>query len=313
MDQNCNLPVQRRMRTVLIHNPTAGSEGHAKEALLHALGLEGAGVVYCSTKQGEEVLADALREEADLIVVVGGDGTVARVLTGLPDRRIPVAILPLGTANNIARSMSAARTSVPLQYAERILHRARFSPLNVGSARGPWGRRRFVEGVGVGPLAQAIRRKCTGKASGTDGLESGRKALRNAVLEARPLNIEVSTEAKVLARGVLAVEVVNITCTGPALPLAPFADPGDGKLDVLCLLESEREAMAAWLEAPQRTAPPLLALTCKQVAITGDFPYQRVDDEVFDPVGHGSIAIELEPDPVRVIVLSDENVGDSSG
>ena len=42
---------------------------------------------------------------ADLYVVAGGDGTVGKVITGIRDRNIPVAIIPSGTANNIAKSL----------------------------------------------------------------------------------------------------------------------------------------------------------------------------------------------------------------
>jgi hypothetical protein len=63
--------------------------------------------------------------------------------------------------------------------------------------------------------------------------------------------------------------------------------------------------MAAWLEAPHRAAPPLVAWHGREGAITGDFPHQRVDDEVFDPIDDDrSIGIELEPDPAQVIILS---------
>ena len=37
-------------------------------------------------------------------MAAGGDGTIAKVVTQLKDRETRVAILPLGTANNIARS-----------------------------------------------------------------------------------------------------------------------------------------------------------------------------------------------------------------
>ena len=51
----------------------------------------------------------ALGENWDLVLVAGGDGTVAKVARCLVDRdiahRIPIAILPVGTANNIARSL----------------------------------------------------------------------------------------------------------------------------------------------------------------------------------------------------------------
>jgi diacylglycerol kinase (ATP) len=55
-------------------------------------------VRYVSVKQDD--IEQALDKKTDLIVIAGGDGTITEVTTKLPDRSIPVAVLPLGTANN---------------------------------------------------------------------------------------------------------------------------------------------------------------------------------------------------------------------
>jgi hypothetical protein len=46
-----------------------------------------------------------LEERPDIVVAAGGDGTIAHVARLLAHRGIPLAILPLGTANNIAKSV----------------------------------------------------------------------------------------------------------------------------------------------------------------------------------------------------------------
>ena len=62
---------------------------------------------------------EALAQAEGLVVVAGGDGTVGKVIAQMPDRGVPVAILPLGSANNIARSFNVA--GAPYELAE-ILH-----------------------------------------------------------------------------------------------------------------------------------------------------------------------------------------------
>jgi diacylglycerol kinase family enzyme len=57
---------------------------------------------YCSTKDDYK---SALGKSTDLIVVAGGDGSLARVVRDLRHRTTPIAIWPLGMANNIARSL----------------------------------------------------------------------------------------------------------------------------------------------------------------------------------------------------------------
>ncbi len=92
-----------RLRITLIHNPTAGEGEPDAERLLDLLRTEGHSVHYRNSK--DPALEQALRWPADLIVAAGGDGAVSRVLKQLPDDAPPLALLPLGTANNIARSL----------------------------------------------------------------------------------------------------------------------------------------------------------------------------------------------------------------
>jgi diacylglycerol kinase (ATP) len=128
------------MRAVLLHNPTAGAGEHCRDTLLYTMRLAGLSCSYHSVKDGD--FAGALRRTAELVVVAGGDGTVAKVIARLPDRAIPVAIFPLGTANNIARSMGIV--GAPLDVGE-ILCLDHTRPLDIGTAWGPWGHCRFVE------------------------------------------------------------------------------------------------------------------------------------------------------------------------
>ncbi|HYX41298.1 MAG TPA: acylglycerol kinase family protein, partial [Pyrinomonadaceae bacterium] len=91
------------MRVTLIHNPKAG-KGHPTGDELQTLIKEaGHKVLYQSAK--EKKWQRALQTSADLIVVAGGDGTIRKVATRLAGSRVPLTILPLGTANNIAKSL----------------------------------------------------------------------------------------------------------------------------------------------------------------------------------------------------------------
>ena len=65
----------------------------------------------------------------------------------------PIAILPLGSANNIARSVGIEAD--PIEIARAGWRETEVRRLDVGTAAGPWGKRPFVEAVGVGALAEA--------------------------------------------------------------------------------------------------------------------------------------------------------------
>src|SRR6476661_6500007 len=93
----------RQRRAILIHNEKAGDKRHKREALVELLERAGYSVSYFPAKHSD--LGDALGHPAEIIVSAGGDGTVARVVREARSDGPPIAVLPLGTANNIARSL----------------------------------------------------------------------------------------------------------------------------------------------------------------------------------------------------------------
>src|SRR6476661_1281981 len=141
------------VRITLIHNPAAGRQG-ADDArkLVTFLKEHGYDVRYQSAK--EEGWKKALKQPADMIVVAGGDGTVAKVTRRMVGHGIPVGLLPSGTANNIARSLGLLER--PFEELVRGWQDGRRVKLDVGVAKGPWGERYFVEGVGAGVFASLL-------------------------------------------------------------------------------------------------------------------------------------------------------------
>ena len=91
------------MRITLIHNPKAGDAKHGGKQLMAALADAGHHAIYQSTK--ERGFKKALKQPTDLVLAAGGDGTTAKVAYRLIDTGIPFSVLPLGTANNLARAL----------------------------------------------------------------------------------------------------------------------------------------------------------------------------------------------------------------
>src|SRR5256885_7051126 len=101
------------MRITLMHNPKAGRGKLVKRDLMAALARAGHLAIYQSTKKSD--YKEALREPADLVLAAGGDGTVGKVGRELIDTGIPLSVLPLGTANNLARSLRSEEHTSELQ------------------------------------------------------------------------------------------------------------------------------------------------------------------------------------------------------
>jgi diacylglycerol kinase (ATP) len=101
----------------------------------------------------------ALKERYDL-VAAGGDGTIGHVFTHLPNRATPIGILPLGSANNIARSLGIAGTPAELAEQWRGSH---IRPFHLMEVRYEAEEMQLcTEGFGVGLMAALIKRRAKG-------------------------------------------------------------------------------------------------------------------------------------------------------
>jgi YegS/Rv2252/BmrU family lipid kinase len=98
-------------RLLIIYNPAAGQRRRRRfEAVLGALRARGCPLVLRETAgpgDAEALARGADPEAADLVVAAGGDGTINEVVNGLagpggPGDALPLAVLPLGTANVLA-------------------------------------------------------------------------------------------------------------------------------------------------------------------------------------------------------------------
>src|SRR5690606_20296876 len=86
---------------------------NSEEDIMAAVAAEGYKCSYLSTKKKGWDRKDWDRMESkdvDFVVVAGGDGTVRKIAHELLDRKLiekklPIALLPMGTANNIAKTL----------------------------------------------------------------------------------------------------------------------------------------------------------------------------------------------------------------
>jgi diacylglycerol kinase family enzyme len=287
------------VRALLCHNPNAGTDGKDKDSILAALKLAGYETSYVSVKDDD--FKKPLADSADLIVAAGGDGTIATVLVSLQDRKRPVAILPLGTANNFARSLSIAGTPQELVETWSL---DRYVEVNIGAVSGYWGTTLFLESYGVGAfpafLEDVSKRK---KPKGADNLLKGREAFQDALKDAKPFDIVIKIDGKTFEKTLLGVEVANIAFTGPGLPIAAKADLGDGKLDVVYFETADRKKLIKWIESPQIEMPPVTQRKATKVSITWSGQPARVDDEFFAASDkEQTVDIVCEEAPVRVLM-----------
>lgn len=236
------------MRVTLIHNPGAGKQANDEGDLKRLLRRAGHEVRYQSAK--DPGWKKALKKRADLVVIAGGDGTVGRVLRRMPGRDVPVALLPSGTANNIARSLGQAERS--FEELVRGWESARQLRLDVGVARGPWGERYFVEGVGAGVLAELLAnsdpKKSKQRKKRKNPVEAGLRRLRQLAERAVPVPICAALDGEDVSGEYLLFEALNLRYIGPNLFLTVGTSPGDGRFELVMVTEAERSRLLYYLD-----------------------------------------------------------------
>jgi diacylglycerol kinase (ATP) len=270
------------LRVVLMHNPTAGDESHDKEGLLQALDAAGHDVVWQSTK--EDGWERALDSAFDLVAVAGGDGTVRKVFKRLVGTGRPVTLVPVGSANNIATALGFVDD---VEQLARGWEGGRRRPYDIGVFASQGRTDLFVESVGGGIFADLLARaeEEDDDVGGEEGVRRGLQMLRETIEAAEALPWTLAVDGDELSAELLGVEVINVSVTGPNIPLAPEADPGDGLLDLVMIGPEDRDALITYVDgrlADRNGTPPRLAVRrSHHIALgpPGGAPL-RIDDEL---------------------------------
>jgi diacylglycerol kinase (ATP) len=216
----------------LLVNPSSGAQSAVSQLPAIIAALEGAGLqVVLSFTEAEhsptELAAQAARDEYDLVVAAGGDGTISAVAQGLIGTDIPLGILPVGTYNNIARSLEIPSN---LDDALGVIVHGRPWRIDAATANGV----PFMEVAGVGldarlfPVAEQI------KSGAWYQIPDALQTLRSYRL--RKVRIEIADGARLETRPLLAM-VSNMPYFGMGFAVAPTARPDSGQL-VLSVFEN---------------------------------------------------------------------------
>src|SRR5688572_3657046 len=102
--------MRMRMRVVLVHNTGAGDSLYNRDALLALIRKHGHDVTYFAANDPWHASA---MPPVDVVVAAGGDGTVEDVARHLAGSGVPIGVLPMGTANNVASALGIASTPLP--------------------------------------------------------------------------------------------------------------------------------------------------------------------------------------------------------
>lgn len=293
----------------ILHNPTSGNADHDKEGLVDLVKKAGFEVRYASTH--EEGWQNFDSGETDIIFLAGGDGTVHKLAEHLLNSKqsamqIPIRLLPLGTANNIAKTL-ALSTSLD----EGIASEEKIMGFDYGKIEG-LEEKFFIESVGLGIFPELIARmKETDVESenASEKLKNTQKLLLDIVRKYPAKKSRMEFDGIKVEGSFLLVELMNIKYIGPNFELAPDNYPGNSYFSLVMIPEENRKALEIYLEemiqgrtasAAQRSFTRTLQV--QKVKLEWYDSLVHVDDQLIRDYRGQSFTAEIQPSAFRFVV-----------
>jgi len=244
----------------------------------------------------------AAKSGVDVVVCVGGDGTVVQVATALTGTDVALAIVPTGTGNLLAGNLG-----VPSERnkAARIAVKGRRRRIDVGEVSVDGKRRSFTVACGIGFDASVMGR--------TDSEQKGRWGklayVANALREAgtiRNVPYDITTDGVASTTEAAQVIVANLGRVPPGLKVGGVR-PDDGHLDLLVIRATgPLSALLAGWEALRRSEPGgdqdghVTRSTCHELHIEST-PRRPVDIDG-SVIGRTPVDVSIRPAALTVMV-----------
>lgn len=237
---------QPHRRALLLLNPNARRGSGGVEAALERLKSGNIALVEPPVPDRDSA-SRAIEEhadEVDLVIVGGGDGSLNAAAAGLAKTGLPFGILPLGTANDLARTLE-----IPMDLTEAadVILDGALRPLDLGVVNEKY----FFNVASVG-FSASLARNLTKEAKKRWGtLGYGLSAAR-LVSQSRPFTVQIDHDGHTEEVRTFQVSVGNGRHYGGGLVVDDTAAPDDGRLDVYSLEVAHWSELLALLPALRR-------------------------------------------------------------
>lgn len=234
-------PDAPRRRALVIANPIAG-RGHGRKVAGEVVqGLERLGVraeLHLTSGPGDgRARVRCMEPDTDLVVSVGGDGTLREVFDGLTDERVPVGVLPMGTANVLSLDLGLPRD---VDRALEVMCAGKTVTLDMASVNGHLSF--LVCGIGVdGQIVRELEAHRTGPITKWSYVAATLRALRD--YEAPELTVELDGEPQDGKFGLCLI--ANIIHYGGVMKLSAERVLDDGRFEVYLFDRASLPRLAA--------------------------------------------------------------------
>jgi diacylglycerol kinase (ATP) len=233
--------VPRISTTVFLVNPEAenGATGRRWPELAHraaALGLRGDALLSERPGQLAELAREAADGGAELLVAVGGDGTVNEIANGIAGRSVPLAVIPRGTGWDFVRTYGIPRR---LEDAVELALHGRTREIDLGRARyRAWDgaeRESLFANIASAGMSGAIAKRANESSKALGGKASYLWATLAVFARWRNDDVRVRVDGEEHAGRMHDVVVANGRYFGGGMKICPDAEPDDGLFDVLLI------------------------------------------------------------------------------
>lgn len=172
-----------------------------------------------------EICQDYTKHLTDIIVAVGGDGSVNEVAKGLIGSKTALGIIPAGSGNGLAHHLK-----IPVNHkkAIEIINKERAIKIDTGSIND----RLFISIAGIGFDAFVAEKFSQGSKR---GFLSYARIVAEQYPNYRPKKYTIEINGKIIKTRALFVGFANSDQFGYGTSIAPFAKIDDGLLDVIIM------------------------------------------------------------------------------
>lgn len=291
-------------RVAILANPMAGGGRGKRRAVEIQTALRDEGIrapVHWTAAPGHaETLARHLGgEEADLIVVCGGDGTIHETVNGMDLGGPALAVAQAGRGNDLARVLGMPRDAAGFA---RVVATGRRRWIDLGQATGADDRRRrFCTVAALGFDAEVARRVLAGGPGGGSWVYL--YGILRSLVSYRSRLVRVEGEFGALEERVFLAATANTSMYGGGVRIAPQAAVDDGLL-TLCLVRPVSRLMVITLYRRVRAGlhighPAVAVRQGRSIRITSPEPIDLYADG--EPLATTPVTLDVLPRSLQVI------------
>lgn len=164
------------------------------------------------------------QSEIELVIVGGGDGSVNAAIEGLLDTELPLGVLPLGTANNLARTLQIPNS---IAQACEIIAKGKTKSIDIGWVNGQY----FLNIASLG-LSAEVNRRVSQRLKKHWGVFAYVVTALQVLATMRPFWVDIRVDNESIEVKTIQITIANGRYYGSGLAIADDATIDDERLDL---------------------------------------------------------------------------------